>query len=78
VPAAEDTNDAAVKKELANLLGTWKLVACKAEGEKVPEKILTGKSCGGGSPVVGFACPRMNLDRQLRGLQRNMRSLEMP
>src|SRR5262249_30337498 len=37
---ADDTKDAAIKKEKKNLVGTWKLVSCEAEGEKVPEKIL--------------------------------------
>jgi len=39
---ADDTKDAAIKKEKRNLVGTWTLVCCEVEGEKVPEKILKG------------------------------------
>jgi uncharacterized protein (TIGR03067 family) len=39
----DDLNDAAIKKEKTNLVGTWKLVACEAEGEKVPNEILKGE-----------------------------------
>ena len=34
---ADDTKDAAVKKEKMDLAGTWKLVSCEAGGEKVPD-----------------------------------------
>jgi uncharacterized protein (TIGR03067 family) len=40
---ADDSKDAAIKKEKGNLVGTWKLVSCEAEGEEVPEKVLKGE-----------------------------------
>jgi uncharacterized protein (TIGR03067 family) len=38
--AANASKKAAVQKEKKNLIGTWKLVSCEAEGEEVPETIL--------------------------------------
>jgi uncharacterized protein (TIGR03067 family) len=40
---AGDTKNAAIKKERRKLVGTWKLVSCEAEGEKVPAEILKGE-----------------------------------
>jgi uncharacterized protein (TIGR03067 family) len=40
---SDDTKDAAIKKGRRNLVGTWKLASCEAEGKKVPDEILKGE-----------------------------------
>jgi uncharacterized protein (TIGR03067 family) len=41
--AADGRGDDAAKAEAKKLLGTWVVVSCETDGEKVPEKILQGE-----------------------------------
>ena len=41
--SAEDAHEEAVQKDKASLVGTWKVIACESDGEKVPEEILRGE-----------------------------------